>query len=196
MTRSKQPEDAFLRDLASLEGETEGASAALSSLSTALGEMLPSTSLRERILTDAVRQDRFVRFAEATARMLDVGLEKAREILNLLEDQSAWSHELPGISFLWVDGGRSVQDAVRGFVRVQAGLQFPDHEHLGNEHVLLIQGSYQDSISGKIFHPGDEVPMSAGTSHAFVVTPNGPDLIKLAVVHKGLRAGDLLYEPR
>lgn len=196
MTRSKQHEDAFLRDLAGLESEATESHDALSSLSATLGELLPSIGVRERLLSEAVKKDRFVRFAEATARILDVGLDKAREILNQIEDSAAWSHELPGISFLWVDGGPSVQDAVRGFVRVQAGLPFPDHEHLGDELVLLIQGSYQDTISGEIFGPGAVIPMGAGTSHAFVVTPNGPDLIKLAVVHKGLRAGELLYEPR
>ena len=118
------------------------------------------------------------------------------KILTKVDDPKNFSLELPGISFCWVEGGPSVQDAVRGFVRVESGVAFPEHEHFGEENVLVLQGSYTDSVTGEVFRPGDIATMSAGSSHGFVVPANGPDLLKLSVVRKGLRAGDKRYEPR
>jgi anti-sigma factor ChrR (cupin superfamily) len=42
-------------------------------------------------------------------------------------------------------GGSATAGADVGFVRITAGTTFPPHRHLGEEHVLVLQGSYQDS---------------------------------------------------
>ena len=165
-------------------------------MSEALPELSPAPELRERLLGDARSEGRLARFAGAVAELLDVGTAKAKELLERIDDPSAWSLELPGISFLWVEGGPSVANAVRGFVRVAAGQEFPDHEHLGDETVLVLQGGFEDVQRGKVFLPGDVDKMPTGTNHGFRALPGGPDLVKLAVVQTGLRAMGQEYLPR
>jgi quercetin dioxygenase-like cupin family protein len=198
--RPTTPElDPFLSDLEQHDLADEGLSASelgLLALCDGLPEIEPPASLRARVLEDAVLPSRFGRFAEQVAELLDVGLDKARELLARIDDPAAWSHELPGVSFLWVEGGPRVAQAVRGFVRVQAGLEFPHHEHLGDEVTLVMQGAFEDHDRKRVFRPGEVDHMRQGTSHGFRVVPDGPDLLKLAVVQTGLRALGQTYLPR
>jgi quercetin dioxygenase-like cupin family protein len=197
--------DAFLGDVqAELDRDPAGdaqlqadaAGIGLLHLSEALPAVAPPVSLRERILDGAHSEGRLARFAGAVAELLDVGLDKARALLDRIDDPAAWSHELPGISFLWVEGGPRVAVALRGFVRVDAGQEFPEHEHLGDEIVLVLQGGFEDVARGRVFRPGDIDRMPTGTSHGFRALPDGPDLLKLAVVQTGLRALGQDFLPR
>ncbi len=201
MTRVKSEsfgDDAFLRDAEGVEGGAEGGAeeALVGVTETLLGEVQPEPTLRERLLAAAIPADRFARFASAVAQLLQVSVDKAKDILARVDDPSQFNVELPGVSFCWVEGGPALANAVRGFVRVQHGVVFPEHEHFGDETVLILQGSYVDSVTGEVFRPGDSARMSPGSSHGFRVPEGGPDLLQLAVVHKGLRAGDKRYEPR
>jgi putative transcriptional regulator len=194
--------DAFLSEVqAELDREAGvdaqlNAAAGLLHLSEALPAVVPSAGLRERILDGALTEGRLARFAGAVAELLDVGLDKAKALLERIDDPAAWSHELPGISFLWVDGGPRVAAAVRGFVRVSAGQEFPEHEHLGDEITLVLQGGFEDVERGRVFRPGEIDRMPPGTSHGFRALPGGPDLVKLAVVQTGLRALGQDFLPR
>lgn len=188
-------EDEFLKDLRELESGASGELGLLCA-SEALELPVPPSALRARMLADIPRQGRFERFAEATAKMLDIGLDAARALLDKLDDPTVWSHELPGIAFFWVEGGPAVKQAVRGFLRVDAGLDFPDHEHLGDETTLILQGSCVDAGRGLVFRPGDVDRMPSGTSHVLHVPKDGPHLVKLAVAHNGLRALGTTFLPR
>jgi anti-sigma factor ChrR (cupin superfamily) len=53
-------------------------------------------------------------------------------------------------------GPRSPADA--GFVRVAAGTVFPLHRHVGDETVLVLQGSYSDS-DGAVVRAGEQARM-------------------------------------
>jgi quercetin dioxygenase-like cupin family protein len=198
--RPRTPEvDRFLSDLEQHDRADDAPSAAelgLLALCDGLPAIEPPAALRARLLDAAVSPSRLARFAEQVADLLDVGLDKARELLARIDDPAAWSHDLPGISFLWVEGGPRVAQAVRGFVRVQAGLEFPHHEHLGDEVTLVLQGAFEDHDRKRVFRPGDIDRMSQGTSHGFHVLSDGPDLLKLAVVQTGLRALGQTYLPR
>ncbi len=195
--------DAFLREAAELLPATgadgshsNAALQLLTQLSEALPQEQPSEALRARLLTSAAQPGRLARFAVQVARLLDLSLERAKALLERIDDPAGWSTELPGVSFLWVDGGPSVADAVRGFVRVQAGLDFPEHEHFGEERVLIMQGAYRDGVTGKLWTAGEESVMVAGSAHGFSVPAGGPDLLKLAVIQRGLRVGPQTYTPR
>lgn len=187
--------DAFVRELAESAG-VDAPARGLERSVEALDRIEPSAQLRTRLLSSATPETRLLRFTAAVARLLEVSLERASELLARLDDRSAFSVELPGVSLLWVEGGPSLANAVRGFVRVEAGCEFPEHEHLGDETVLVLQGRYVDTSTGEVFGPGDLAHMPAGSSHGFRVPAGGPNLLKLAVVHVGLRAGDKVYEPR
>jgi hypothetical protein len=185
--------DDFLREL----GEVEPSGAlALEVLAEGLTPLTAPPDLRARILGNLGARSRFEHFTAQVAELLDLALEAARAVLARVDDSAAWTPELPGISFLWVEGGRLVANAVRGFVRVQAGLEFPEHEHFGVEYTLVLQGGFEDRERGRVFRPGDIDRMGEGTSHGFRALPGGTDLLKLAVVQKGLCALGQRYLPR
>jgi putative transcriptional regulator len=169
--------------------ESEGADV-LSVLSESQAFARPSSALRDRILQAATAEGRLARFAEGTADMLDVPPEVARALLDKLDDPSVWTAGfVPGMSLYHVQGGPRVQGAITGFVRIESGAGFPDHEHLGDEEVLILQGSCLDSVHSQVFRSGDRVRMGSGSVHSFHVRP-GPDFLYLAVVFKGIRVGD------
>ncbi len=212
MTASPPDTDLFLRDLDGLisgledAGEAESDAAELAELavighglvqlSEALEPVEPPHAALEKLLASVTTQGRFARFAEAAAKMLDLGIDQAKALLDRLHDTSLFESELPGISFYWCEGGPAVANAVRGFVRVAAGTNFPEHEHLGDEIVLVLQGSFVDTSRGITFHAGDSDIMKTGTSHSYYVPEGGPDLLKLSVTQVGLRAMGHTYSPR
>jgi hypothetical protein len=201
-------DDAFLRDLRALDERPDDAELhvadpdllahGLVQLTEALGldAVVPVSGARERLLAVVPAKGRFDRFAEVTAKLLDIGIERAKTVLDRLADDSVFSQELPGISFYWCEGGPAVANAVRGFVRITAGTHFPEHEHIGDEIVFVLQGSFVDPSRGLTFTAGDTDVMKAGTSHAYYVPEGGPDLLKLSVTQEGLRALGQTYLPR
>ncbi len=168
--------------------ETEG-SDLLADLAADLPTVTPSGSLRSRVLNAALPSGRFERFAAVTAELLDLPVQAARALLDRLGDGSVWGPGLtPAMQLFHVQGGAQVDGAITGFVRIESGSGFPDHEHLGDEQVLIIQGSCVDG-AGLVLKVGDRHHMSAGTSHGLTVRP-GPDLVYLAVVFGGIRIGE------
>ena len=155
----------------------------------------PPRSIRERLLEEAAKGGRFARFSERVAHLLDVSPATASECLDRLDQPSAWkSSELPGVSLIDLEGGPRVSGAIRGFVRMPAGAQFPDHEHVGEETVLVIQGGLRESEYGEVYRAGAVVTRPPGSAHGFTVVP-GPDLVYLVVVQTGIRIGPLFIGP-
>ena len=141
---------------------------------------------------------RLARFAEPVARLLDVDVTRAQGLLDGIDAHGAF---VPGpfpdldISLCHVEGGPAVADAVTGFVRVAPGVTFPEHEHLGEEHVLILQGRYVELQTGVEAGPGDVVTRPGGSSHALTALAGGTDLLYLAVVHRGVKIGDVVMGP-
>ncbi len=155
----------------------------------------PPPSLRASILDGAMLEGRFDRFRAAAAELLEIGEERAGALLDGIGRAESWGPSpVPWIELYHVEGGPSVADAITGFVRLPAGSEFPLHRHLGDEAVLLVQGSLEDSVTGRVFRPGDVVRMPAGTEHGFTVRP-GPGLVYLAVLHQGIQIGELVLGP-
>lgn len=150
----------------------------------------PAQGARAQLLSQLSGRGRFDRFAETVGALLDLTPEHARTLLDGIGDPASWyDAPLPDVSLYDLDKGPSVKNAITGFVRMPAGAVFPEHEHLGDEAVLVVQGSYVDGVSGRIHRAGDLVRLPPGTSHDFRVRP-GPDLVYLAVVQKGIKIGD------
>jgi quercetin dioxygenase-like cupin family protein len=192
MSRHDRQLDPFLRELS--EDDPEALEDAL-----ALGEELepatPPAELRERILSDATHEGRLHRFADRVAALLDVSTDRAREMLDGIDRADSWeSAPLPGIGLYHLDGGPAVQNAITGFIRVEAGGFFPPHRHLGPEVVLVLQGHYVDEADGTEVGPGEEVSKQAETEHGLRAKP-GPDLLYLAVVQDGIEMGGRILRP-
>jgi hypothetical protein len=159
-------------------------------------ELVPPRGLRAQILAAASETPRLARFAPLVARLADVDASTATALLARVDDDNAWETGLlPGIASFWVDGGPKAQGAIRGFVRIDVDAAFPEHEHLGDEAVLVLQGILEDS-SGRVFQPGDIALARAGTRHGYRPRPGGTDLLIFSVVKDGIRIGDLAIHHR
>lgn len=184
MRHRKDDLDAFGRDVEDVASVDIGLSYVTNELPTAL----PPAGFRDRLLGAALPEQRLARYAEPIAALLDIDVAATEALIGRIDDPSAWIEFLPGISLLPAPAGPRALGALRGFVRVRAGLEFPEHEHLGDEAVMIMQGYYSDSITGEVFGPGDTPRMPVDTRHSFRVFADGPDLLGLVVAQGGLRA--------
>jgi putative transcriptional regulator len=168
-----------------------------SSASTALSEALEPaelpTELRERLLRNTQTANRFSDFVGQVATLLDYSADAADTLLRLIDEASSWVlGPSPGSSLVHFDPGPRLGNALTGFVKIAAGMPFPEHEHVGAETILVLQGSYEDS-NGTIYRTGDSVVNADGSVHDFSALP-GPDLIYLVILGTGIKIGGVLVE--
>lgn len=161
-----------------------------------LAPVAPDASLRTRILDAARGPGRLHRFADKLAALIDVTIDKARELLDRATDASLWERDLmPGMDALWVEGGPAATQCIRGFARLSAGQPFPDHRHLGDESTLVLEGAMLES-GGAVVRPGEVLDMPEGSEHAYSAAPGGVDLLFFVVVRNGIAipgVGELLH---
>ena len=149
-----------------------------------------SDAFRAHLMASLEQTHRFDDLKAQVALLLDVDGEQAARFLLNIDRASTWSPgPIPGVDIYHVEGGPLVEEAVTGFVRLGAGATFPEHEHLGDETVLVLQGALIDS-HGRQVRAGEAAPMSAGSRHAFRAVGSAP-LIYLAVIQRGVRIGDV-----
>jgi quercetin dioxygenase-like cupin family protein len=192
--------DSFLQDLSTLSELDDAERASVPQLVAALGEDAPeqgepAPDLRSRLMAALPETSRFERFKGAVSQLLDIAEERAERLLDQLDDRSQFYELMPGIELFWVEGGPRVANAVRGFVRVAAGLEFPEHEHHGEERVLVLQGAFRDPTQDRTFRPGEVSVMPEGTSHLHIVPEDGPDLLILSVIQEGVSVGEQRFWP-
>jgi anti-sigma factor ChrR (cupin superfamily) len=146
----------------------------------------PSPQLRRRVLESVAVASRFEDLGARVAAIADLSLEAARAQLAHIDDVTApWiDGTAPGVSLLHIRAGPARAGAIVGFVRVEAGVSFPLHTHVGDEHALILQGALVDD-AGVAKRRGDELVSAAGTSHDF--RSRGPEpLILLVAAHGGI----------
>jgi len=118
---------------------------ALADLAFALDPVAPSADTRARLLSSA-KGGRFAQFAEKFAEMFDVTVSRAKELLDWVDDPSKWeAGPGEGTALIHFPGGAACAGADCGFVRVEPGVQFPWHEHTGEETNLVLQGRCIDA---------------------------------------------------
>ncbi len=153
----------------------------------------PPSSLRNRMLESTRTENRFAEFAAQVGALIDYSQEAAEALLRKIDDAASWViGPSPGSHLVHFDPGPRLGAALAGFVRIEAGAPFPEHEHVGYEQVLIFQGAYRDS-DGTIFKRGDLVENDDGSEHSFVALP-GPDLVYLVVLGTGIKVGGVLLE--
>jgi quercetin dioxygenase-like cupin family protein len=182
--------DAFVAELGEVDGP--GVDALITAWSDGLGALSPRLELRERLLRSAPSEGRYERFVAQVAALMDLDARGAAALLDGIDRPSSWvPGPLPDVSLYHVQGGPRVADAITGFVRLPQNAVFPEHRHLGDEAVLVVQGSFVDGVTGAIHRPGDVVHMPAGSAHDFRARP-GPALVYLVVVRDGVQIGDVV----
>jgi hypothetical protein len=183
--------DPFLREL-SEAGVSEAE--AMDALVDALEPAPLPAALRARILASTRTESRFASFADQVAKLVDVAVDTAKELLLGIDREESWGPAaVPAMQLYNFDGGPAVTNAITGFVRMPVGSAFPHHAHIGQETVLVLQGRLKES-NGDIVGPGDVKVGAAGTEHAFEVM-EGPELIYLVVVQKGITIGEETFGP-
>lgn len=145
--------------------------------------MEPPPEVLARLMT-TIGCGRFERFSSQVAQIFDVTIDRAREILGLIDRRASWIQALPNIGLIHFQGGPRCATADCGAVRVRAGTEFPLHKHRGDEMSVVVAGIVRIS-DGSVFHPGDEVHGAAGTSHSLTAEGN-EDLILLARAFNGI----------
>ena len=149
----------------------------------------PTVGLRDRLLATTRGPGRLYRFAAKIAAMIDVSVDKAKELLDRVAKAELWERDLvPGLDALWVEGGPAAAQCIRGFARLQAGASFPDHEHLGPETTLVLEGTMIDSL-GTTVRPGETYSMEPGSLHNYRAASGGTDLLFFVVVSQGISIG-------
>ena len=123
----------------------------------------------------------FERFGARFAAIFDVTLERARELLGLVDDPLAWEPGPgPGSWLIHFTAGPSLAGADTGFVKLAPGARFPWHRHHGHEHSLVLLGVGDDSLGGHLV-PGDEPTAGGATEHDFVAAGDQPYVFAVRV---------------
>ena len=144
----------------------------------------PDPSLKARLLRSVETAPRFDTFVDRVAALTDLARDKAEALLASLDDAARWIGGGTDMAIFHVDGGPRVANAIVGFVRLPAGAAFPEHEHVGAEVMLVMQGGLV--VDGVTHRAGAEVASSAGSAHTFVAA-EGPDLMYLGVIQGGMK---------
>lgn len=158
-------------------------------LAGALDPVPAPPGARDRLIAAATAGSRrFAPFVPALEQLFDLGADAVQAVLDRAAEASSWvASPLPGVELLHFDGGPRLEAADCGLVRLAPSTPFPDHDHLGDETVLLLQGGYLDA-SGTTYHPGDVHEMHPGERHSYVVLPDEPCIVAV-VLYDGIDVG-------
>jgi putative transcriptional regulator len=162
---------------------------AFSATALALPAEPPPAELRARLLADA-KPPRLAAMIDKLAAVFDVTRARARALLDRLDDPSAW---MPGpVENSWVmmaDGcGPKVAGAFCGFVKMGPSVRWPAHEHLGTEHMLVLEGGFRQD-DGVEVHAGELHVMEQGSTHGFTIFDDEA-CVSAAVVWGGVKFSD------
>lgn len=136
----------------------------------------PSGDLRARLLASAGRGGRYGRFADRVARLFDLDLATAEDLLARIEDDATWMPFLvDGLELCPVPSGPRCEGALATIVRFQPGTKFPAHVHAGEETMVVLDGGFREDVAnGEEVWRGDEIVRGDGSDHALVALPGVP----------------------
>ena len=126
----------------------------------------PGGEVKARLMASA-GGGRFERFAARVAKIFDVTVDGARELLGRIERAASWEQPMPGIGIVHFDGGPACATADCGFIRLAPGCTFPWHTHRGEETSIILAGTLHDN-QGRVLQAGDELTQAVGTQHELV----------------------------
>lgn len=185
-------ERAIARDT-SLAAELADYQQATGELGAALAPVAPAPDVMTRLLA-SIGGGRFEAFSARMAKLFDVTLDRARELLGLIERPASWIVQIPGIALVHFDGGPSTAGADCGFIRMSPGAIFPPHGHLGEESVTILTGRVHDVTNNVMYGPGDECVQVPGTQH-YLMCVGDEDCIYASRAMDGISLGGVRVRP-
>lgn len=132
----------------------------------------PPADVKARLLASA-GAGRFERFASRVAAVFDVTIDRARELLGLVERPASWETPAPGVGLVHFAGGPACVTADCGFIRITPGCTFPWHTHRGEELSIVLSGTLRNH-DGQLLRSGDELVQAPGTQHELTVAGDEP----------------------
>lgn len=169
---------------------------AFSAMALSIPPVRPSRTVLTSILASVIEDEQrrsperapAPRLQAMTSRIADffqVTLERARALVELVDEPAAWSRgPARGIALVHLEAGVRLAGADVGFVRVDPGATFPRHGHLGGELVLVLDGGFVED-DGTLVRAGQTVDVAVGTWHSFVALP-GEGCILAVIIREGL----------
>jgi anti-sigma factor ChrR (cupin superfamily) len=167
-----------LRECPACAVELRAAEETLAQVAMDLPPVAPSPQVLERLM--AATESRYEGLVARLCGMWDLGAERVRELIEWMKTASWEPSGIPGVDVLHLEPGPKAAHADAGFVRFAPGLPFPFHDHIGDELQLIMDGMMIDD-KGVEFRVGDMMWKPVGTSHSFVIGPEGC-LIALSLV--------------
>jgi putative transcriptional regulator len=134
----------------------------------------PPPDLRRRLLGTIAGPSRYAPFVDRVARFFGIDAREASSALEAITANDAWINgPMPGMATAKLPSRPKVPGQTAVFLRSEVGAHCPNHRHLGEERLFILEGGIVES-DGTAFHAGDLVVKPAGSSHAFHVLDDEP----------------------
>lgn len=153
----------------------------------------PSPDVKHRLFA-SIGGGRFEPFSARMAKLFDVTVDRARELLGLIERPASWVPQIPGISLVHFNGGPAAATADCGFIRIVPGAIFPPHTHLGEEAVTILSGKIHDVTNDRMVVAGDDYVQPEGTNH-YLMCVGDEDCIFASRAINGIAVGGSRARP-
>jgi len=153
----------------------------LDATSNALLDALPTDPVAPLALEPAARFWPFVARLEILWDLSNAGV---KDVLAKAAHPDSWLDFFGGCKVFHLKGGPKTAGADVGLMEIPAGGVFPRHSHQGPESVLILQGGYADSATGKTVCAGETDLQPGRADHELKALPNGPCVY--AVVGHGI----------
>ena len=148
--------------------------------------MQPGPAVKQNLLASIRRDTPNAGFVERLMTMFDLPRVAIQRILRRIPRQAGvpgkpWQEPgLEGVYLLHFSGGPRVAGADCGLIYLEPGALFPNHQHLGQELALVLQGNILEDAR-HLYRPGDRVLKRAGSRHSFTATKDEPAVIAVTL---------------
>lgn len=151
--------------------------ATLREAAAAMPALLPGSAmpreLRTRMLGSVDHLERFAERAPALGDLFGLSSNDARLCLHALSDHEGWlAAPAPGIEWRFVRIGKSRRPGSGMLARLVPGATFPRHKHLGDEHVLVLEGELVEAHG--VTTAGGTIIRLTGSEHTIGARAGGP----------------------